>query len=243
MPFAKKQSEPCDESLANCRDAEATMSDRAISPLVPWTAATSLSVLKPWMRRVLMPVAGTLARQGVTANQITVLSIVVSIALGGRLAFAPGEPVLHALVLLWLMVRTVLASLDGTLAVCFGQKSRIGGFLNEAGDIASDIALYAPLALVSPFTVSQMALLLSLVIVSELAGVCSDWLGAGRRCEGPFGKADRVVVFGALNFWIAAEGALPHWTGILMPILAVLASLTLVNRLRFAVCQFKANSR
>lgn len=216
------------------------MSEREIQPRMPWMAATSLSLLKPWLRRALMPMASALARQGVTANQITVLSIVVSVALGACLALDPGRPVLHALVPLWLVGRTMLASLDGTLAVCFGQKSRIGGFLNETGDIASDIALYAPLALVSPFTASQVALVLALAVAGEFAGICSDWLGAGRRCEGPFGKADRAIAFAALNAWIAAQGGLPDWAGILMPILATLAGLTLVNRLRFAACQPKA---
>ena len=72
------------------------------------------------------------------------------------------------------------------------------------GDIACDVALYAPLALVSPFTVLQVALVLSLVVAGELAGVCSDWLGAGRRCEGPLGKVDRAIVFATLNIWLGS---------------------------------------
>jgi CDP-diacylglycerol--glycerol-3-phosphate 3-phosphatidyltransferase len=219
------------------------MSEKETLPRMPWMAATSLSMLKPWLRSVLMPVASALAHQGVTANQITVLSIIVSVALGACLAFVPGKPVVHALVPLWLVGRTVLASLDGTLAVCFGQKSRVGGFLNEAGDIASDIALYAPLALVSPFTAPQVALVLLLAVAGELAGVCSDWLSAGRRCEGPFGKADRAIAFGIINIWIAVQGALLTPAIILMPILAVLAGLTLVNRIRFAAYQRKEISR
>jgi CDP-diacylglycerol--glycerol-3-phosphate 3-phosphatidyltransferase len=123
------------------------------------------------------------------------------------------------------------------------QNSRIGGFLNEAGDIASDIALYAPLALVSPFTVPQVALVLSSVVAGELAGVCSDWLGAGRRCEGPFGKADRAIVFAILNIWIAAQGKLPATATMLMPILAGLAGVTLANRLRFAAYRRKSAAR
>lgn len=215
------------------------MSERENLPRMSWMAATSLSLLKPWLRRALLPTAGALVRQGVTANQITVLSIVVSVALGACLAIAPERPVVHALVPLWLTGRTILASLDGTLAVCFGQKSRIGGCLNEAGDIASDIALYAPLALVNPFTASQVALVLSLAVAGELAGLCGNWLGAGRRCEGPFGKADRTLAFGAVNAWIAAKGMLPAQSDVLMPVFAVLAAMTLVNRLRFAAHQRK----
>ena len=88
-----------------------------------------------------------------------------------------------------------------------------------------------------------MALVLALAVAGELVGVCSDWLGAGRRCEGPLGKADRAIVLGMVNVWIAAKGALPASAGILMPILAGLAVLTLVNRLRFAACQRETGSR
>ena len=77
----------------------------------------------------------------------------------------------------------------------------------------------------------------------EIAGVCSDWLSAGRRCEGPFGKADRAIAFGIINIWIAVQGALPPPAIILMPILAALAGLTLVNRIRFAAYQCKEISR
>jgi len=216
------------------------MSDKEALPRMPWMAATSLSLLKPWLRRALMPVASALARQGATANQITILSITVSVALGACLALAPGKPVFHAVVPLWLVARTVLASLDGTLAVCFGQKSRLGGFLNEAGDIASDIALYAPLALVSPFTTSQVALVLSLAIAGELAGVCSEWLGSSRRCEGPFGKADRAIAFGVVNVWVAVQGSMPAAAWMVMPMFAALAILTFANRLRYA---FRRRSR
>lgn len=160
------------------------MREKEPLPHLPWMAATSLSVLKPRLRSALMPLAGNLARRGVMANQITVLSIVVSIALGLLLALYPGQPAWHALVPLWLVGRTVLASLDGTLAVCFGQKSRIGGFLNEAGDIASDIALYAPLALVNPFTPTLVALVLSLVVAGELAGVCMSGWAQGVAAKG-----------------------------------------------------------
>jgi CDP-diacylglycerol--glycerol-3-phosphate 3-phosphatidyltransferase len=52
--------------------------------------------------------------------------------------------------------------------------------------------------------VLQVALVLSLVVAGELAGVCSDWLGTGRRCEGPLGKVDRAIVFATLNIWLGS---------------------------------------
>jgi CDP-diacylglycerol--glycerol-3-phosphate 3-phosphatidyltransferase len=44
---------------------------------------------------------------------------------------------------LWVPVRTACAAIDGTRAIDFEQKSRLGGVLNEVGDIVSDVALCA----------------------------------------------------------------------------------------------------
>ena len=47
---------------------------------------------------------------------------------------------------LWLFVRMALNAVDGMLAREFGQKSRLGAYLNEISDVVSDAALYAPFA-------------------------------------------------------------------------------------------------
>ena len=52
---------------------------------------------------------------------------------------------------MWLLIRMALNALDGMLAREFGQKSPLGAYLNELGDVVSDAALYAPFALIAPF--------------------------------------------------------------------------------------------
>jgi hypothetical protein len=111
--------------------------DKASPPRVPFFAATSLTLLKPWLRKILRPVAAKLVHAGVTANQITLASLAGSVAVGWLLCGHAGETSLFALLPGWIVIRTACASIDGTMAVEFGQKSRLGGFLNEAGDIAS----------------------------------------------------------------------------------------------------------
>ena len=44
-----------------------------------------------------------------------------------------------------------LNAIDGMLAREYGQKSRLGAYLNELGDVVSDAALYAPFALLAAF--------------------------------------------------------------------------------------------
>ena len=102
------------------------------------------------------------------------------------------------------------------LAREFGQKSRLGAYLNELCDVVSDAALYAPFALVAPFGVWSVAVVIFLSALSEFAGVLGPTVGASRRYDGPMGKSDRALVFGALGFWIGIGAPLPHWLSWLM---------------------------
>src|SRR5438105_2060810 len=125
-----------------------------------------------------------------------------------------------------------LNAVDGMLAREFREQSRLGAYLNELGDVVSDAALYAPFALVSPFGAFGIGSVVLLAVTSELAGALGPMIGASRRYEGPMGKSDRAVVFGALALWLGLGGDLPDWLGFLMPLLAGLLILTTINRVR-----------
>lgn len=201
----------------------------------PFLAATSLSFLKPRLKKAMRPIAARLAAMNVTANQVTLTSLAGSIAVGALLCANPSNPVLFALLPLWIPVRTACAALDGTLAVEFGQKSRLGGILNEAGDVISDVALFLPLAFIAPFTANAIMLLLVLTALAEIAGIVGPNLGSDRRLEGPLGKADRSIVLAALGLIIAIFGELPREAQILPLLLYGGLILTIFNRLRFAI--------
>jgi len=139
--------------------------------------------------------AALLARTGFTANQVTLASLAGSIAVGAVLCAFPDRLALFGILPAWVIVRTGCASLDGTLAVEFGHKSRLGGLLNETGDILSEIALFLPLMFVSSCTVAEGSVVIALVLCSEFAGLAGLAFGGQRRVEGPLGKADRSIVF------------------------------------------------
>jgi CDP-diacylglycerol--glycerol-3-phosphate 3-phosphatidyltransferase len=197
---------------------------------------TTLTFLKPRLKRLLYPVAALLARTGVTANRVTLASLAGSIAVGSVLCSFPDRPALFGILPAWVLVRTACASLDGTLAVEFGLKSRLGGVLNETGDILSEIALFLPLMFISSCTVAEGSIVIALVVLSELAGLAALAFGDQRRVEGPLGKADRSIVLsmgGAAVFL----GILPDpiWPASLA--LCVGAAITGWNRLCMAVKQ------
>ncbi len=57
-------------------------------------------------------------------------------------------------------------------------------------------------------------------------------VGASRRYDGPMGKSDRALVFGALGLWVGLGGPLPAWTMWIMVVLSALLVATVVNRVR-----------
>ena len=196
----------------------------------------TLYALKPRFQSLLRPLAVRLEAAGVTANQVTVAAALVSCAVGGVVAWA-AHPALFLLLPVWLFLRMALNALDGMLAREFGQKSVLGAYLNELGDVVADAALVLPFAAIAPFGAASVLTVVFLAALSEYAGAMGPLAGAARRYDGPLGKSDRALLFGALGAWIGVVGPLPHWCGWLMPLVALLLLITTVNRVRRGVAE------
>jgi len=191
----------------------------------------SIYQLKPAFQRLLRPAAGALFRAGVTANQVTLLACALSVALGIGLYLSP-TPAAFALLPLWFFIRMALNALDGMLAREFGQRSHLGGYLNELTDVISDAALYLPFARLMPFDPLWIGVLVLVAALSEMAGVLGQTVGASRRYDGPFGKSDRAVLVGTLGLGVALWHPLPAWVGWLIPLAVGLTALTVAQRVR-----------
>ena len=191
----------------------------------------SIYKLKSSFQTLLRPLVGRLAAMGLTANQVTLVAAIVSVGIGALLVARP-EPALFALVPVWMVLRMAFNAIDGMLAREHGQKSALGGYLNEITDVVSDAALYAPFALIAPFSLPWMAAIIFLATLTEFAGVLGVAHGNGRNYEGPMGKSDRALLFGALGALVAIFGTLPAWTWHIQPMACVLLVWTVVNRVR-----------
>lgn len=202
----------------------------------------SIYQLKPAFQNLLRPGVVRLHAWGVTANQVTVLACVISVALGLGLFFLEPSPQAFALIPLWMFVRMAFNAVDGMLAREHGQQTPLGAFLNELTDVVSDAALYLPFALVLPGNPFWLGLVIVLAGLSEFAGALGSTVGASRRYDGPMGKSDRAFVFGALGLALALGMPMPGWTALLMPLLAFLIALTTVRRVRSALAERAVSS-
>jgi phosphatidylglycerophosphate synthase len=142
----------------------------------------------------------------------------------------------------WLFARMALNAIDGMMARELGMSSQLGAVLNESGDAASDLALYLPLAIVSPASQWPVVSFAIGAVLTEFCGVLGRALGASRRYEGPMGKSDRAFVVGALALitflFPSIEGIWPWVFGAC----AALTLLTCFNRLSKALTELKQST-
>jgi CDP-diacylglycerol--glycerol-3-phosphate 3-phosphatidyltransferase len=176
-----------------------------------------LYALKPWYTRRLRVVVDGAVRRRISPDAFTVLGVVAAIGAGAAIALA-WWPV--ALVLL--AARLAGANLDGAVARA-REVSRPWGFvLNELGDRASDLAMFAGLALLAvrrPEAVwagpawPAVAWVLVATVAAALptfASLAAAGAGAPRLNGGPFGKTERclaAVVAAAVPSWLPVVAA------------------------------------
>ena len=199
----------------------------------------SIYDLKPAFQGLLRPITRALAGAGVTANMVTLAAVALSIVVGALIAIFPTAR--WPLVLLgpWLFARMALNAIDGMLAREHGQKSALGGMLNELGDVVADTALYLPFACVPGFPPALVVLVVTLAIMTEMAGVVCVQVGASRRYDGPFGKSDRAFAFGALGLALGLGAPTGPWLKWLFATMAGLSALTIVNRARKGLAEIR----
>lgn len=192
----------------------------------------SLYQLKPAFQGLLRPLVRVLARAGISANQVTLAGLLLSIAAGAVLAAYPHHAPALLAVPLVMLLRMVLNAIDGMLAREHQMQTTLGGFLNELCDVASDCVLYLPFTLVLPQAARWVVLLTVLAVLTEFAGVVAQALGGSRRYDGPMGKSDRALVFGLIALLLGAGVAPGQWCVLLLALACALSVLTLCRRIK-----------
>ncbi len=190
---------------------------------------TTLYSLKPRFQQMLRPMVHQLAKGRVTANQVTVAAMLLSLTVGAAFALSEAAVWSSILFLLWMPVRMAFNAVDGMLAREYGQASRTGQYLNEFGDIVSDLALFLPFAnVLDPLWLVPPLLF----VLAECAGILGAAVDGVRRYDGPFGKADRAATYAGLTFlmFFTNLGGAVH--AIAVTLLSILTLATVFNRCR-----------
>jgi len=190
----------------------------------------SIYAIKPLFQRAIKPLVSFLFRMGVTPNQVTFLTIVLSVGFGIYFAGAGKES--WSFMPIVLLVRMILNAVDGMLAREYQMQSRLGTYLNELGDMVSDVFLYLPFAIEFPWLMGSVIVL---SIFSEVAGILSIAVGGERRYDGPMGKSDRAFCLGILGFLMSFGLLNDFWAALFFSLLALLLCFTIFFRIRNAL--------
>jgi CDP-diacylglycerol---glycerol-3-phosphate 3-phosphatidyltransferase len=161
--------------------------------------------IKPKFQQLLRPILVGLYKMGVTANAITVASILLSLGLGVVFWFNFDENWVFLLISFGLLLRMALNALDGMMARTYNMQSKLGEILNEIGDVISDIFIFFPLIQLPFVHQNLLFIFILLSVINEFSGVLSKAISGERRYDGPMGKSDRALFIGLIcllvYFW------------------------------------------
>jgi phosphatidylglycerophosphate synthase len=201
----------------------------------------SIYGLKPRFQNLLRPLTNALTRAGISANQVTLSAMVISLAAGAAIFYSRSQRVLLLLPIV-LFVRMALNAIDGMLAREHNQKTALGAILNELGDVVSDSALYLPLAIIRGFDSVLVILIVLCAAFTEMTGVIGVQIGASRRYDGPMGKSDRAFVFGVLGLLLGLNLPIVPIVRYVLWLVLFLLLLTNLNRARRALAEVRGSA-
>lgn len=205
----------------------------------------SIYQLKPAFQNLLRPLVKSLYTIGISANQITLLAMFISLAVASFIYIYFSKHGIGLLLLifpLWMLIRMAFNAIDGMLAREFNQQSKLGAFYNELCDVISDTALYFSLICFAFIQAELLLLACFLSILSEYTGVMAPLIGAERRYDGPMGKSDRALAFSLICIVIAAYSIFDFGLNLLsqicngiLIIIILLLAVTIFNRIKNSI--------
>lgn len=205
----------------------------------------SIYQLKPAFQNLLRPLVKSLYTIGISANQITLLAMFISLAVASFIYIYFSKHGIGLLLLifpLWMLIRMAFNAIDGMLAREFNQQSKLGAFYNELCDVISDTALYFSLICFAFIQAELLLLACFLSILSEYTGVMAPLIGAERRYDGPMGKSDRALAFSLICIVIAAYSIFDFGLSLLsqicngiLIIIILLLVVTIFNRIKNSI--------
>lgn len=189
----------------------------------------SIYNIKPKFQKLLQPFLLILHKWGVTANQITLTSVFLSLVIGVGFWFAIDNRLLFLVLPFGLLFRMALNALDGMMARTYNMQSKKGEILNELGDTISDFFIFFPLLIHEKENLYLIVIFICLSIINEFSGILGKTVSNNRRYDGPMGKSDRAFImalYGILSFLAINISKYSFWVFIIINILLIVSTYT-----------------
>lgn len=190
--------------------------------------------LKPQFQNLLRPIVRLFAKLGVTPNQVTVTTCLLSVIIG-TLVLTSGQTKAFYILPVFFFIRMAFNAIDGMLAKEHNMQSRLGAVLNEVTDVVSDGFLYYAFTALTFISQPLLHFVIFFAAVSELTGLAAVLNGKPRVYAGPSGKSDRAFVFGVMGILAGMEIKFTGVYNVILGIVAVLLLVTIFNRAKKAI--------
>ncbi|RRJ91869.1 CDP-alcohol phosphatidyltransferase family protein [Paenimyroides tangerinum] len=185
----------------------------------------SVYKFKSKFQQLLTPILIFFHKNKITANQITIASILLSIVIGFLFWNATCSRWLFLSLPIGLLIRMAMNALDGMMARTYNQTSKLGEVLNEIGDVVSDVIIFFPLLIFQPESLYLIVVFIVLSVINEFCGLLGKIVGNERRNDGPMGKSDRALIlglYGVLMFFGVSISAISNYVfGVLIILLLI----------------------
>ena len=193
----------------------------------------SIYKLKTKFQNLLMPICEKLVKLKVSPNQITITTVLLNIVFAGLIYEFNNYKLIYLTVPVFLFLRMALNALDGMIANKFNQKTKIGVFYNETGDVISDTVFFYIFLRVIGVNEVYNLLFIFLSALSEYIGVIAVMVDNKRHYEGPMGKSDRAFLISLLAIVYYFIGN--KYFDYILILAIVLLIFTIFNRVRSSV--------
>ncbi len=182
--------------------------------------------------RILYPLAETLNTRGVTANQLSVLSLVFAVMAG--IAFYVQ---LLPLAVVTVALNAFCDALDGCVARSSNCESGKGDLIDHVIDRYADIFIFGGIIFGGyvPWQIGLIALLG--ILMTSYLGTQAQAIGVGRDYRGLLGRADRLLLVFVVAILNAIYPAPLIWfplLGWMMLFLAIASNFTALQRFYLA---------
>lgn len=200
----------------------------------------NMYLLKFPFRKILQPIARRLG--WIHPDIVSYAAVPVAAATGWCYYTSAEQPSLLIIAIVLTLLRMILNTLDGVLAIRRGNLSLKGEVVNALPDRYSDIFIITGIAL-SPLCRDWLGLaaIASMFLVSY-TGMLGKALTVSWQHHGPMGKVERLVilmVFSLLQFIVLPESQSVNWLGITatpmewaMGLVVILGQYTVLRRLQ-----------
>ena len=192
----------------------------------------TLDAYRGRMGRILDPVALTLSKHGISANQLSLLSLLSAIVAGA--SFYVQALSLAAIAIAF---NALFDALDGCVARSSNSESRKGDMIDHVIDRYSDIFIFGGITF-GGYVAWQIGLVALLgILMTSYLGTQAQAIGVGRNYRGLLGRADRLIIVFVVTIATVLFPANIVWfplLGWMMVTLAVASNLTALQRFYLA---------